>query len=264
WHDPGNTPKGTEFVASIAYSIYHYWKDTANSPIRGKINARRLPFTNFEYTVEPLSLQSPIAKLTPLKLGIVSCYILHNVLRLPNWPGNIEARVWDSTEQSEYALAVGYMKIENSPLRASTNPEPQATGGAADSQLTARADIPVSIPRTKEKPWLACWTTFFNYIIANPNSGSVTQKLRGDWQYDCGQGYQFAIKIYPSAAGLGPYRLTWDQLATTMLTWVDKVSRIEREYLSPQAVKARGIEVVKISIIQPQGDSQQSDGTATA
>lgn len=243
WHDPRNAPQGVELITSIAYSIYSYWKDTANLPIRGKIDGRRLPFSDFEYIVEPLNLQSGFAELTPLKLGVVSCYILHNILPLPTWPGTIRAEIWDSTAQSQRALAVGMMTIKNLPSRASTNSDPGTT------------NLTVSIPRSQEKPWLACWTTFFNFVMAQPNSGSVMEKLHGDWRYDCGRGYRFAIKVYPSAARVGPDRLIWDQLATTMLAWVDKVSSAGGAYLWPQSVKVRGVEVVNISIIRPRSGS---------
>lgn len=248
WQNPADPPRGIELVTSIAYSIYRYWQDTANLPIRGRIAGRRLPFTDFQYTVEPISGN---AKLTPLKLGIVSCYILHNILSPPIWPGGIRAEIWDSTEQSKHAVPVGIMNIKNLPLRTSIDAEPPP----------GRI---VSIPPSRERPWIACWTTFYNFVMAQSSSGSVTEKLRGDWQYDCGQGYRFAIKVYPSAPRSGPYRLIWDQLATTMLMWVEKVSRIEGAYLSPQAVKVRGVEIVSISIIQPRSGGPETGGDATA
>ncbi|KAI4251197.1 MAG: hypothetical protein LQ352_005000 [Teloschistes flavicans] len=240
WQDPRNAPRGVELVTSIAYSIYSYWKDTANLPIRGKIDGRRLPYSDFEYIVEPLNLQSGVAKLTPLKLGIVSCYILHNILPLPIWPGTLRAEIWDSTEQSQRALAVGKMTIKNSPLRASTNSDPST-------------NLTVSIPPSQERPWLACWMTFFNFVMAKPNSGTVT--IRGGWTYPCRYGYQFSLNVYPSATGTGPDRLIYDHLAITMLTWVDRVSKSESAFLWSQGVKVRGVEVARVSIIQPRSGS---------
>lgn len=112
---PEIAPRGIELIASMATRIYENSKDTANLMIRERTDDRMLPYTNFEFITQP-NLQ-PRAKLTPLKVGIVSCWILRQCLAAESWPGQIKAVVWDAISKGgRHALDVGTLSIMNSPL----------------------------------------------------------------------------------------------------------------------------------------------------
>lgn len=248
----GIPPKGVELIATIATGIYGNWKDIANARITRKIDTRRLPFRDFELITEP-KLQ-PGAALTPLKIGIISCWIMRKCLDAQDWPGAIKAVIWDAVPGGDRrALEVGTLDITNLPLSTTTSNDTAlalgssrspGSGGSSDSGTS------LSIPGPLEKRWLACWSTFFfwslkfrptDIVVDNmhplhPEPGKVVT-----FHFLCAQPStphpddRLDITIYPPSHAGGP-SLTYGKLLPAMLAWITRVAATEPGYRLPERI----------------------------
>ena len=104
-------PRGIELVSSLATSIYHSWKDTANRRITTPYSERQQPFNQFYYQVKPSNF--PRTSLTPLKVGLAVCEILRLVLTKPWWPASVLANMTEASEfRREQTVDIGNITIE--------------------------------------------------------------------------------------------------------------------------------------------------------
>ncbi|KAL8736872.1 MAG: hypothetical protein Q9181_002238 [Wetmoreana brouardii] len=263
----GIAPRGIELIASIATRIYWNWKDTANLRIRGKIDDRRLPYRNFEFITQP-SLQ-PRAALTPLKVGIVSCWILRACLQAESWPGQVKATVWDATASQRHLLNIGSLEIVNSPLHDAASPSSDSNDfekelfGGTSLQLSndtrhapepsgdlSAGGISLGIPNHLEKRWVMCWTGFFLLALTFRLPEVVIDSLGLDPHGDRPVMFhcpcapiagrpsrdRVDITIFPSwMSGGSP--LTWARLVPALLEWITNVAETENAYRVWEAVR---------------------------
>ncbi|KAL8991922.1 MAG: hypothetical protein Q9188_007680, partial [Gyalolechia gomerana] len=251
-----NRPKGGQLIMSLSTTIYYAWVDTANQPFSIRASERKLPFTNFLYTITPSLRWGTV--LTPFKAGIAYCWIVQSVLGLPAWPQYIHAEIFE-----EYHGLAGTLEIENSPQAAATTTpagpdkegkEFQKTLFANETynSMTQSSHSPdslgpaLAVSNIFESRWFTCMFSTLLYIIAKATSGSVTDVLpppRGPdpliYHFRCAPGLsnkdQVDIYIFPSARQ-SQYPLTWDALAKTLLIFGTRVAQDEDGWESVQLV----------------------------
>ncbi|KAL8832145.1 MAG: hypothetical protein Q9170_005004 [Blastenia crenularia] len=220
-YHPGISPYGPALMANIAAYVYPIWRDTANLRIRNRIEKRVGPFTNFKWTTEPM-LQSGAA-LTPLKLGIVLLWILDGVSKEGNWPGQIDATLWDSTSQDR--LEVGSLGLLNAPVTGSDS------SSSANNTLNA-------VPQFLEKRWLRCWSRMFPVMMGHYFADFVSDSIEirsGPGQLTslrirCGPDLPssndfFVVIFYWRARAEFPQPLTYDRMADAMVKWATQIAR---------------------------------------
>lgn len=188
----GIPPRGIELIATIATGIYGNWKDVGNARIGRRIDARRLPFRDFEQITDP-NLQ-PGAALTPLKIGIVSCGIMSKCINAPGWPGAIEAVVWDAVPGGDRrALEVGTLDLTNLPLSTTTSSTlgdnatstsnhstlALGSGSSPSSGRLSGGGTSLGIPGPLEKRWLKCWAVLLYYALKHRAADIVTDHMHG-------------------------------------------------------------------------------------
>ncbi len=260
----GIPPRGVELIATIATGIYGNWKDIANARIGRKIDTRRLPFRDFELITEP-KLQSGAA-LTPLKIGIVSCWMMSKCLRAPDWPGAIRAVVWDAVPDGDRrALEVGTLEITNLPLSAtaSSTLDGHPTSTSNDTTLalgssrspssggSSPSGTSLGIPRHVEKRWLACWAILFFYALKYRPADVVVDNMHpfhpapgkaATFHFPCARspapypGDRLDITIYAGSLGPEP-KLTFGKLVPAMLAWITRVAATEEAYRLPEPIR---------------------------
>jgi len=260
----GIPPRGVELIATIATGIYGSWKDIANARIGRRTDARRLPFRDFELITEP-KLQ-PGAALTPLKIGIVSCWIMSKCLDAPDWPGAIQAVVWDAVPDGDRrALEVGTLEITNLPLSATTTStlDDHATPTANDTTLalgssrspssggSSASGTSLGIPGPVEKRWLRCWSTLFLYALKYRPTDVVSENMppfhpapgkAATFHFPCAHspaphpGDTLDITIYAPSLGPEP-SLTFGKLVPAMLAWITRVAATEEAYRLPELIR---------------------------
>lgn len=257
----GIPPRGVELIATIATGIYGNWNDIANARIVRRIDARRLPYKDFELITEP-KLQSGAA-LTPLKIGIVSCWIMRQCLRAPDWPGAIKAVVWDAIPDGDrHALEVGTLEITNLPL--STTPSARGTS--------------LGIPAPLEKHWLACWSVLFFYALKYRPTDVVFNKLfparpapgkPAIFNFPCGHSSApdprdtISIVIYPLLSMDLP-GLTFGKLVPAMLAWITRVAATEKGYRLPEKIWGDGYPSACFATMAIGNPPPSTDAVATA
>jgi len=260
----GIPPRGVELIATIATGIYGNWKDIANARIGRKIDARRLPFRDFELITEP-KLQ-PGAALTPLKIGIVSCWMMSKCLDAPDWPGAIQAVVWDAVPDGDRrALEVGTLEITNLPLSAtaSSTLDGHPTSTSNDTTLalgssrspssggSSASGTSPGIPGPVEKRWLACWSTLFLYALKYRPADVVIDNMppvhpapgkAATFHFPCAHspaphpGDTLDITIYAGSLSPEP-SLTFGKLVPAMLAWITRVAATEEAYRLPELIR---------------------------
>ncbi|KAL9589316.1 MAG: hypothetical protein Q9203_001877, partial [Teloschistes exilis] len=170
--EPGIRPHGIELVAAISRRIYENWKDTANAPIDSNIHDRELPFRSFEFVTQPSRAHGTV--LTPLKVGIVLCWVMQSVLEANYWPGVIHANIYDQRAQGQHTFQVGTLHIVNSPPRRLTS------ASLESSAISPKANaVSVGIPERVERRWLMCWTTLFFFALKFHLDQNVRDNLPG-------------------------------------------------------------------------------------
>lgn len=249
-----NAPQGAELIASLATNIYDLWKDTANRPITRRIEAWKLPFANIRWVIDPTT--APGALLNPLKLGVVSLWVMRGVLERQAWPGYIHVRIWDSDPNSNtLTLEVGSLDIlniigsppflssSNTSISQTTQPSPNGENRASDSpsspdslllhpindiKLNNSLSAVQSGVKNVENRWLRCYSSWYWYAIAhfysdacgNAPGFEIPEKSRSMRAFPCG--HPKGMKV--------PYRNRNDRLklwvypaarpgGSTVLTW---------------------------------------------
>lgn len=266
----------------MAAFLYHNWIDTANPIISRTITARNPPFTNFRWTITP----NPVlgAALTPLKVGIVTCWAMRDAIERPTWPGRIHARIWDANEHSRFALKVGALDIANLgrlsassagngsnvalspripllahrsiPLPAYAPPtgaEPTAgLGGGISEPATAVSRLPPTV----ERRWLRCFSRLYWAVMAHYFRDNVGDDPNFPINYHIhllcyGDFHRDRVDLYfdPSARPGSPHHLTWDTLALAMRDWIDGIILRARDYLVPYEIKDGEQLVARLQIV---------------
>lgn len=245
----GVRTRGIELIASIATRAWRYWEDTRNLRIRGKIDDRRLPFRNFEFITQPAG---GTAVLNPLKLGVVSCWIMKKVVEGTSWPGEIDAIVYDATQGDRYHKLVGTLTIANDPIAGSPAPativnafEKELFDGVATPLTTA--DVGISPPasslgssETLERRWLSCYTSLFYYGLKFSPDDSVRYNMHDQvappgspvtLRFPCtankGVAKQYDILnmySYPTEGPNAVPDLKWGELMPQLLDWITLVA----------------------------------------
>lgn len=261
----GIPPRGVELIATIATGIYGNWKDIANARIRRKIDTRRLPFRDFELITEP-KLQ-PGAALTPLKIGIVSCWIMSKCLSAQDWPGAIKAVVWDAIPDGDRrALEVGTLEITNLPLSVATSPtlDDHATSASKNETTlvlgsstrpssggSSASGTSLGIPGPLAKRWLRCWATLYFYALKYRPADVAVDNMppfhpapgkAATFHFPCAHspaphpGDRVDITIYAPSLGPEP-SLTFGKLVPAMLAWITRVAATEEAYRLPEQIR---------------------------
>ena len=281
----GIVPDGSELIANMAAFLYHIWIDTANLVISRTITARNPPFTNFRWTITPNLV--PGAVLNPLKVGIVTCWAMRDVIEHSTWPGHIHVRIWDANEHSRFALEVGTLDIANlgrlsvSPARNGSNvaalsprkpslarrsiiPSPAyapPTGPEPTADLAERTSEPATkavsrLPSTVERRWLRCFSRLYYVVLAHyfrDNVGADPNfPIDHHTHLQCyGDLHRDRVDVYldPSARPGSPHHLTWDTLALAMRDWIDGIILRSRDYLIPYEIRDGEQLVARLQIV---------------
>ncbi|KAL8724983.1 MAG: hypothetical protein Q9181_006587, partial [Wetmoreana brouardii] len=169
---------------------------TANAPIIRVEESRPQPFPNIFHLVRPsASTIRRGAVLTPLKVGIVYCWMLREVLfNRQSWPGMITASIYNNNGRGGPGTLLGWINVANSRDTPRAGTKSIATSPGDDDQnntfgphgkfrIVATAGngaagelstIPIA---TRERSWLDCYHQILMYLLAYPPDGSVTAAL---------------------------------------------------------------------------------------
>ncbi|KAL8716218.1 MAG: hypothetical protein Q9220_000123 [cf. Caloplaca sp. 1 TL-2023] len=256
WRYEDGPRYGFRLATSIFQAIYYAWKDTANQPFTKARVERQVPFDEFEFTIRP-SLQ-PGTTLTPLKTGVVYCWILYELLQLQQWPGHAIANIFQSRQN------IGSITIDYLPLAQ----EPISTSSSVDN---SSSDALTATPFQNQQRWLRCYWKAVQLAIAQLPTDRVTdvpafapQTIVRRYSIPCGNpGVTDLLDlfIYPDANAGSPTQLTWQILISTLLNWIINVARSRDNGRSTKVILNTRL-VAEVSIfIQPQG---VSDGNLTA
>ncbi|KAI4199456.1 MAG: hypothetical protein LQ350_004597 [Teloschistes chrysophthalmus] len=166
--DPGH------LISSVIGKVYPLWRDTANAPILRSSEERSSPFTEVLLAIQPSLLVR--TELTPLKVGIVYCWIVRQVLLESSWPGQITARI-SNADHGRVGRWVGTIRVINSPLRKTTENNTLQLPGLNNtstpsltntpSELTSSA-LTTSPKPTRQKAWLQIFSEIMFFIYSRP------------------------------------------------------------------------------------------------
>ncbi|KAL8684448.1 MAG: hypothetical protein Q9224_006346, partial [Gallowayella concinna] len=275
----GIQPRPIESIANIAWVIYYWWVDTTNLRITKRTECLVPPFANFKWIIDPKV--TPGAQLTPLKLGIVACWIMRGVLEQQQWPGEIKATIFNANQRSRYALEIGTLSITNMGYRslasagadtllpASISPNDEKfTPNPEDirpGNETSAADSPVSVnPTLVERRWLQCFSVMYWAIMLKSSSDIVTQDPmfnlpRGQelvhHSFPCGGGNtgirplnlndKADIILFPGASAT---MLDWEYVARGMVVWINEVAIGRRDSRNPFTIPREGVELARVQV----------------
>ncbi|KAL8663364.1 MAG: hypothetical protein Q9202_003883 [Teloschistes flavicans] len=178
---PAGPFDGGHLISSIIGRTYTLWKDTANAPIQRPEEDRSTPYMEVLHAIQPSLLAR--TELTPLKAGIVYCWIVRQVLLEASWPGQIIARV-SHADRGRVGRELGTIRVINSPLHGATESTPQAPALSLSSlSITNTSEFtssgPNAIPKsTREKAWLQVFSEMMLFIFARPPYQFVEDFIR--------------------------------------------------------------------------------------
>ncbi|KAL8686894.1 MAG: hypothetical protein Q9218_006782 [Villophora microphyllina] len=178
---PSGPFDGGHLISSIIGRVYRLWKDSVNTPILRPEEDRSQPYMEILHAIQPSLL--PRVDLTPLKSGIVYCWIVRQVLLQNSWPGEIIAEI-SNADRGRVGREVGTIRVINSPLRAATEDTLQmpalntsSPGITQSSEFTTSAinAIPKS---TRQKAWLQVFSEIMLFVFARPPNQFVEDFFR--------------------------------------------------------------------------------------
>ncbi|KAL8924897.1 MAG: hypothetical protein Q9208_003780 [Pyrenodesmia sp. 3 TL-2023] len=239
---------GLKLAESIAMNIYYAWKDTANRPLTKPISERQLPFDQFEFLIRP-SLK-PGTELTPVKIGLASCWIMNSMLQLDRWPGHVLAVIFEGPHQQKQDI--GSISIDHRPfILESDSASPVANGSSSSSGFSPPANI-----RTVQR-WLRCFQTALHLPLVHSPQDRVTDDPSYSPKAEAhryaslcgtaGVADRLDLFIYPAANAGSPQQLTWQKLMTFLLHWIIKVAR-NRETGTLTKFEEDGVLVAEIAV----------------
>ncbi|KAL8748332.1 MAG: hypothetical protein Q9184_007386, partial [Pyrenodesmia sp. 2 TL-2023] len=222
--------QGLRLAESIAMNIYYAWKDMANLPLTEPISDRQLPFDEFEFLTRPSFM--PGTELTPVKIGLASCWIMHDMLQLDRWPGHTLAVIFEGVNQQR--REIGFISIENRPLILGPDPaDPVLNSSSSSSSSSTQFSPPQDIRRVQR--WLRCFRTVVQFSIVHSPQDRVTddpsispKPEAYKYPFPCGTAGvadRLDLFIYPAANAGSPQQLTWQKLMSFLLHWIIKVAR---------------------------------------
>lgn len=286
----------------MAAFLYHIWIDTANRPVSKPITAHEPPFTNFRWTVVPNTVQGAV--LTPLKVGIVTCWAMRDAIEHPTWPGHIQARIFDADEHSRFALEVGAVDVANFGRRDESSSSSSASNGSIKEALSPRTPLlprrsttiplpttdaartnaseaaappPLSrLPFTVAQRWLRCFSRLYWAVLSHYSLDTVgddpTFPIDYHTHLPCNahppeQRDRVDLYFDPAARPGSPYELSWDLLALSMLEWIHGIIFGKYDYLMPFEI-TEGPQLVAVlrivTVPDPPMDDDDAGATTTA
>ena len=250
-------PKGGQLITSILESMMISWKNTDNAPLRQKVTFRNRPFESIQHTIQP-ALLSETTPLTPLKVGLVYCWMMKGVLQQQPWPGEITASIYKRGPAARpLGLPLGIVHVENKPLAGAVVSPKNSTGpefiSTADENVTvvtsnSNSSNPLSVPpdkATRERAWLQVLFKMVMYAIKWAPTARVIDTIPGvvgdvhfrtdiDPMLEC----NLTITKYRGA-------LPWRNVAEALVDLSVRAARADRwEYEERAAVMSHGMEVV--------------------
>ncbi|KAL8634750.1 MAG: hypothetical protein Q9228_007680, partial [Teloschistes exilis] len=224
---PSGPFDGGHLISSIISKVYTLWKDSANAPFRRAEEDRGSPFTEVLYAIHP-SLHAR-TELTPLKAGIVYCWIIRQVFRESSWPGQITARI-SNTDRGRIGREIGTIRVINSPLRTTTiESTPQSPGlhNISTPSLTNTSKFTSSelntVPKTtRQKAWLQIFSEIMLFVFARPAYQFVDDFIHQTHSPSAGAvTLRFPSMIEDELEGRlvfygGKADLVWDQVAANV------------------------------------------------
>ncbi|KAI4224977.1 MAG: hypothetical protein LQ349_007139 [Xanthoria aureola] len=211
--------RGLEMAQSILSTIYYTWMDLASRPLTSERAGRQLPFSQFNYHFRPS--MNPGTTLTPIKIGVACCWILHNLLDLRRWPGHALAILYE--EQRRPRQLIGAVQIDNAPQGV----ELASAAGSDDNNSTGvLSDVPIR----RAQRWLRCLQGAVHHSVVHFPSDAVTddpyfppQPTQARYTWPCSDPSMmqddFELIIYPDANAGQPHQLTWRKFMEILLTW---------------------------------------------
>ena len=250
---------GLALAESIAMTVYYAWKDIANLPLTQQLVERQLPFDQFEFRIQP-SL-NPGTALTPLKIGLASCWIFRGLLEVDRWPGHALAMLYEG-RQDQF---IGSINIDHAPF--TSKPVP-ASDGANSSSGLSYSPLPI------QQRWLRCFLTIMQIPIVHSPADFVTDepKLSAKpnverYFWSCGMpglADRVDLLIFPAANAGSPQQLRWRELMRFLLFWIIRVARNEGRSDSADLVED-GVLIATVSFHIPRlPGSDEWDGNVTA
>ena len=191
---PAGNFRGGQLIASIASQLDPIWKSTTDRafmPIVHTMEARNNPYRNILHSIRPSSSTvRPEAVLTPLKVGIVYCWMMHLAVQWPSWPGHIVASIYNG-DQGVTGTLLGWLNVENMPQTGTTSTP--AVSGFNDSTATMNRENGIRIvtnsskisnkelsevPKAiRERSWLECAVLLMIACFNSPPSAPVVDSL---------------------------------------------------------------------------------------
>ena len=244
---PTGPIKGSHLIYSISLLTLECWKDNENAPIRENGEVRLQPYTDILHSIRPVlsSQASEVGALTPLRVGIVYCWMMREILLQPNWPGLITAYIYYADEDLHPKFLLGEIFIKDkpqasaaralTPSKNSTNLEASIAPQGNTSSVTVSDNNNLELPvlqdvAAREKAWLSCFIQIMYKIIKYPPSAHVRNYLP---KATSGILWKVRSNTDPQQMAFVSFApltldLTWSKLATTVLSVCAKAARNDR------------------------------------
>ena len=240
--------KGSHLIYSISLIILGSWENNRNAPIKERQDIRLQPYTDIWHTIRPaLSAEvSEVGALTPLRVGIVYCWMMRELLSQPTWPGLVTAYVYYADQALRPKILLGEIGIKNKPQTNAASvliPPKNRTGLEASvapqgnisfitsSDNNNNVEVPVLRDvASREKAWLSCFIQLLFKILKYPPSARINEH----YPVSTG-GFLWTVRsaVDPKQMGYVKFApltldLTWYKLARTVLSVCEKATRNNR------------------------------------
>ncbi|KAL8902876.1 MAG: hypothetical protein Q9171_007576 [Xanthocarpia ochracea] len=240
-------------------TVYYAWKDIANLPLTQQLVERQLPFDQFEFRIQP-SL-NPGTALTPMKIGLASCWIFRGLLEVDRWPGHALAMLYEGRQEQ----FIGSINIDHAPF--TSKPVPASDGANSSSGLSYSL-IPI------QQRWLRCFLRIMQIPIVHSPADFVTDEPELSakpnverYYWSCGMPGmtdRVDLLIFPAANAGSPQQLRWREMMRFLLFWIIRVARNQGRSDSADLVED-GVLITTVSFHIPRlAGSDEWDGNVTA
>ncbi|KAL8789108.1 MAG: hypothetical protein Q9195_006974 [Heterodermia aff. obscurata] len=191
---PAGDFRGGQLITSIFAQLDPLWKSTAGTaftPIVHIMEERNRPFLNVLHTIRPSSSTvRPEAVLTPLKVGIVYCWMMRLAVEWPSWSGHIVASIYNG-DAGALGTLLGWINVENLP-QTRTESTPAASGYNDSTAVVEREDgIRIGIYKSnstddefseipkaiRERSWLECCVLLMVACLQYSPSASIVDNI---------------------------------------------------------------------------------------
>ena len=245
---PTGPIKGSHLIYSISLLTLECWKDNENAPIRENQEVRLQPYTDILHSIRPVlsSQASEVGALTPLRVGIIYCWMMRELLLQPNWPGLIIAYIYYADEDLRPKFLLGEIFLKDkpqastasalTPLNNSTSPKTSIAPQGNTSSITVsdnnnNMELPMlQDVAAREKAWLSCFIQIMYKIVKYPPSAYVSRYLP-----EATGGILWKVRSNTDPQQMAYVRfapltldLTWSKLAATVLSVCAGAARNDR------------------------------------